>query len=190
MMSEIKHAIVIKRTTTTDRRERNFYLVSSCFEHFNGGYSCLRMKVVIEGVRPENDFLLPCRTWIPHITRFTVTEPLLKGLRGEGGDVSFRRKSPKQFDDVTQYWCLCEEIHQTWHERSGTHPPVNQPHAIASEGPQSPLIIVRKELCLIGRHIDVDRAIPFTAFTGKTVVQCILHCTTTPSFFQRIPLSH
>src|SRR5690242_14093592 len=124
MMSEIKHAIVIKRTTTTDRRERNFYLVSSCFDHFTGGYSCLRMKVGIEGGRQGNDVLLPCRTWKPHITGFAVTEPLRKGLGGEGGDVTVRRKSPKQFDDITQYCCLCEEIHQDWHERSGTHPPV------------------------------------------------------------------
>ena len=44
---------------------------------------------------------------------------------------------------------------------------------------------MRAELCLVGRHVDIDRAIVLAAFTGETQIERALDRIALPAVFQR-----
>src|SRR6266567_7225113 len=53
-LGTIQHSKVVKRTATADTPFRNSHLESRCFQHFNRSDRGFGMKIIIEGVRPEN----------------------------------------------------------------------------------------------------------------------------------------
>src|SRR5205807_3565084 len=56
--------------------------------------------------------------------------------------------------------------------------------------PKPALPVVGKELGLIGRHVDVDRAISFAALARKAQVKRVFHVLVTPAFANGISMQH
>src|SRR5436309_13243836 len=56
MFREIKHIKIIERATTVYRVLWHFNLKLCCLKHLNSSNGDLRMKVIVERIRPTNNF--------------------------------------------------------------------------------------------------------------------------------------
>ena len=67
---------------------------------------------------------------------------------------------------------------------------MNPAHRIGIAGPQTVFVIVRQELGLIRRHVDVDGAIAFASLAGQAQVKRVEHLLALPAVADHIAVHH
>src|SRR5437667_8789903 len=97
-----KHTMIVEWTTTAQGLLWHLNLVPGSFEHFNCRNSSLWMKVVIKGVRPEDNL------WLSFVLRTAFSEPLLKGLWRKDWYLALRRNPCQPLGYVPKHRCLGE----------------------------------------------------------------------------------
>ena len=67
---------------------------------------------------------------------------------------------------------------------------MDEPHRVRGPRSQAPFVVVREELGLIGRHVDVHRTVALAAFAGEAQVECVLDVRVLPALIERVAVQH
>src|ERR1700730_7616780 len=76
-----------------------------------------------------------------------------------------------QSQQVPQSWELTEEIGDSRSKRAQPRPSINHAKGVGSQRTPLTFVIVRKEFRLVGRNVDVRRALRFAGFARKAQIE-------------------
>src|SRR5262249_4926098 len=80
---------------------------------------------------------------------------------------------------------LSHEIGEPWNERAEARPLVDEAERIGVPRPPAALVVVRQELGLVRRDVDVDRAVALASLASETEGEGALHALVFPSVQDR-----
>src|SRR5579864_1765478 len=95
---------------------------SGLLQDFSCGLRRLGAEVVVESVRPKNDFVVGAAESRMFITRHSLLEPATKSLRGKFRNATLKRHTSGQFRQMAEPRRLCEQIHHSRPERCQPRP--------------------------------------------------------------------
>ncbi len=95
-MSGVEHPVVVEWTSAAERSLWHDHAVAGGFQDFRAGLHGLRVEVVVEGVREEDD-----RGRVG-VDGAAFLEPVLERLGGEGRHVALRGYAAELLDDVSE----------------------------------------------------------------------------------------
>ncbi len=101
-----------------------------------------------------------------------------------------RRDPPHYLEQLAQAGRLDQRVDDARHRRGDPRPPVDPSHRVGVPGPQPPLVVVRVELGLVGRHVNVDRALALATLAGQAEVERLADRLGLPQPFHRVALEH
>src|SRR5436190_23938559 len=67
---------------------------------------------------------------------------------------------------------------------------MHEAHRVRGPRPQTPFVVMREELRLVRRHVDIHRTFALASLAGKTEIERVLHVLVLPSAVERIALEH
>src|SRR5919109_706923 len=178
-----EHSVVVKRPTAAERSLWHDDVVAGSLQDLKRGFRGFGMKIIVEGVGPQNHFGSAVAT------RIVFGGAPLKTLRGKGRYLPLRGDScdkPHRFGEGRR---LGKKVRQLRHPRGEAGPPVYQPKSVRRSGTEPAFVIVREKFRLVGRHIDVDRTIALAPFAGKAKIERLLDRFALPAAYY-IALQH
>ncbi len=117
---------------------RHLDAVARGFEHLDGGDPDLRVEVVREGVRPEDDLLLPALDARPASLR----EPLLERDRRELGHLPLRRHSDHALHERSGEPATAQSVDERGRARGHARRLVDEAEGVGVPGPQTARVVV------------------------------------------------
>src|SRR5205085_6748274 len=81
-------------------------------------------------------------------------------------------------------------IGEAGHAARRARPPIDHAYRICDARPDAARVVMRAELGLVGRHIDIDRAIVLAALAGEAEIERLLDRIALPSVLERPALHH
>src|SRR5262245_19508771 len=107
------------------------------------------MKVIAEGVRPQDD---PGLAWI---ALAPFLEPIAKRLRGKPGHAALLGHSPKKFRQPRDSRRLGKEVGQPRGKPGPAGPTLDHSHGVSGPGADAAFIIMSEEFSLVSSHVHV-----------------------------------
>ena len=112
----------------------------------------------------------------PAFRRGRAREPRLERLGGERAASSRCGRDPAEpLGRAADSPGVCvTKFAEPRRMRRQPRPPVDQAHRVGVARPEPALVVVREELGLVGRHVDVHRALALAALAGQAQVERLL----------------
>ena len=132
-----------------------------------------------ERVRPQHDgapLACPARSLPRRSTKLRG-----EGLGGKPRHLARARDVTYALGDPAQPGRVGDEIGDPGRNPGQTGPLVDEPHRIRGTRPQSPLVVVRKELRLVGSHVDPNGALALAGLARETKIEGSAHVVVSPA---------
>src|SRR5204862_596184 len=104
------------------------------------------------------------------MSRTMPLKPCLKCFGCEGRDLPLGRHAGNSLGNGTQHRSLRGQIGKSWNKGSKPRPLINPSECISRNRTQAAIPVVGQEFSFVGCHVNVDRAVSLTTFTGKTQI--------------------
>src|SRR5579859_1804211 len=148
--------MIVERAPAAQRLLGNLDLVPCGLKNLNRSLCCFWTQIVVEGIRPQDH---PGRS---QVSRAALVEPVLEGLRGKDGKPPLWSHAYYELCQIAKQWCMRKKIYYSGHVGGKPGPPVEQTHRVGAHWAKPAFVIMGEKLCLVGRHIDVYRAVSLT----------------------------
>src|SRR5207237_3816449 len=79
---------------------------------------------------------------------------------------------------------------ETGHMARRARPPIDHAHRIGGARPDASRVVMRAELGLVGRHVDINRAIVLAALAGEAEIERLLDRVALPAVLQWPAMHH
>src|SRR6266567_8244717 len=153
-------------------------------ENIDCGLSGFRHEIVIERVCPEKHFRAASGS------RPAFPKPCLERLYGECWNLPLSRHSSGHFRETAQNRKLSKQVHKPGSDRRQLRPFVDPSKCVRVYGTNAPIPIVSKKLSLVGRHVNVHRAITFASLEGQAQIQRLFYVLIMPSIVYDVAVHH
>src|SRR6185437_5469949 len=180
----VEHAEVVERTPAAKVLARNPHAPSHVFEYFHRGLRGMRVKIVVERVRPQND-LRSGRT-----VGFAPVKPLAECLRSEGWNLPLAWYLQHGFHQVTEAWSLAEEVGELRSNGRQGGPAVDVSKRKCRNGTLVLLIVMRHEFRFVRRNVNIYRTLALASLATQAEIERFLHALVLPPGFQFFALKH
>ena len=175
-------APVVERPATAQRALRDDDLAAGRLEDLDRGLGNLRMEVVVERVDPEDH---PVARRLAGSNRAggrrAPTPRRSEALVGEPRDLALRRDAADGLEHPAQQRGMGDRVHQPRHPRREAGPPMDQAHRVRRPRSEPTGVVMRSELRLVRRHVDVDRALAFAALARQAQVERLFDVVVAPA---------
>src|ERR1700677_1218411 len=156
LLGPVEHAKVVQRPAAAQMAPGDFYVEPCVRKYFKCRPTGLRLKVIIEGVCPED-----------HAWRTVFSAPLLRGplLKADGSELrhlSLRCKLEGFLQPALRPRGVAQEVGETRSESTQRRPAVDHAEGVGVQRASLCLVVMRQKLCLISGEIHVRRAFRFT----------------------------
>jgi hypothetical protein len=124
----LEKSVVVQRPTAAERSRRQHHLAPRVLEQLGGRNRRLRMKVVVEGIRPEHDLSTSGRG--PSSGALACSKPGDECLVRKARQRSPLRDASDGFDHIRQPGRLRKQIDRVRRVRGEMRPAVDEPHRV------------------------------------------------------------
>ncbi|PSK58166.1 hypothetical protein B0E53_06977 [Micromonospora sp. MH33] len=162
------------------RSVRHPYPPAGRLQHLHRRTGDARVKVVGEGIRPEND--VPPEALAG---RGAAGEPVLERLRREDRDVASLVDPAGGLGQAAEPGRVREGVDRTRQARRGGGHQRQPTHRVVLAGTQPAGVVVGQELGLVGGHVHVHRAVRLAALARQAQVERVPHRLGTPAVADR-----
>jgi hypothetical protein len=121
---------------------------------------------------------------------FPLGEACSERLRRERGNRALWRDAGNPFGSGAETLRLCEEVRDARCIRCHARPLPDSTEGIRMARAQTPRVIVREELRLVGGHVHVHRAVALAPLAGEAEVERVFHGFAPPSICKHLALNH
>src|ERR1051325_6243425 len=180
----IEQAVIVERPAAAQMRLGHLNAETGVFEHFDGRLGDIRMKVVVERVRPEQDWRFAL------VASRASLEPNLEWLGRKEWNFSLGCDPREPFARAAEQGLLGKPVGGARRETGETRPVMNQSEGVGVARPEPASVVMRQKLRLVSRDIHVHRAIAFATFAREAQIERFLHFFVVPAIADRVALKH
>ena len=174
---------IVQGAAAAERALRDRDLEAGGFERVSGGDSGFRTEIGIEGVGPEQD------AGAVGPAGCAPRNQAVNGSVAKGGSDRSGAMPAARLAALRRAAFACK-VRGPWKVGGAACQPVDPAHRVGVPRPWAPSIMVRSELCLVTRHVDIDRAVAFTAFAGEAEIQGLFDLCAAPAIVNRPAMKH